>query len=119
MPTLTCFPFSTSKVVSLHFARHGRVLYTAGMDGIICELNSRTGESKDTIKATKKPINSFTLSHGERNFNFICSPDACLKKPLLKSSLPDVYYVNRRFLPKMDGLFLMYHEVENSFLIIC
>jgi WD40 repeat protein len=66
MPTLTCFPFSTSKVVSLHFARHGRVLYTAGMDGIICELNSRTGESKDTIKATKKPINSFTLSHDEK-----------------------------------------------------
>ncbi|XP_052140864.1 uncharacterized protein LOC127760616 isoform X1 [Oryza glaberrima] len=56
----------TCKVVSLHFARHGRVLYTAGMDGIICELNSRTGESKDTIKATKKPINSFTLSHDEK-----------------------------------------------------
>uniref|UniRef100_A0A0D9V3J7 Small-subunit processome Utp12 domain-containing protein n=1 Tax=Leersia perrieri TaxID=77586 RepID=A0A0D9V3J7_9ORYZ len=56
----------TGKVVSLHFARHGRVLYTAGMDGIICELNSRTGESKDTIKASKKPINSFTISHDEK-----------------------------------------------------
>ncbi|KAF0920056.1 hypothetical protein E2562_032748 [Oryza meyeriana var. granulata] len=56
----------TGKVVSLHFARHGCVLYTAGMDGMICELNSRTGESKDTIKASKKPINSFTISHDEK-----------------------------------------------------
>ncbi|KAL5227077.1 hypothetical protein ABZP36_015342 [Zizania latifolia] len=56
----------TCKVVSLHFAKHGRVLYTAGVDGIICEFNSRTGESKDLIKASKKPINSFTISHDEK-----------------------------------------------------
>jgi U3 small nucleolar RNA-associated protein 5 len=56
----------TGKVVSLHFAKHGRVLYTASMDGLICELNSRTGESKDTFKASKKPINSLTISHDEK-----------------------------------------------------
>ncbi|KAG8077400.1 hypothetical protein GUJ93_ZPchr0007g3507 [Zizania palustris] len=36
------------------------------MDGVICEFNSRTGESKDSIKASKKPINSFTISHDEK-----------------------------------------------------
>ncbi|KAG8056028.1 hypothetical protein GUJ93_ZPchr0001g29547 [Zizania palustris] len=56
----------TCKVVSLHFAKHGRVLYTAGVDGVICEFNSRTGESKDSIKASKKPINSFTISNDEK-----------------------------------------------------
>lgn len=56
----------TGKVVSLHFSKHGRVIYTAGTDGVICELNSRTGESKDTFKASKKSINYMTISHDEK-----------------------------------------------------
>ncbi|XP_047055114.1 uncharacterized protein LOC124661292 isoform X2 [Lolium rigidum] len=55
--------FHTGKVISLHFAKQGRVLYTASMDGVICELDTRTGKPKDTFKASKKSINHLTISH--------------------------------------------------------
>uniref|UniRef100_A0ACD6ANR9 Uncharacterized protein n=1 Tax=Avena sativa TaxID=4498 RepID=A0ACD6ANR9_AVESA len=57
---------STSKVISLHFSKQGRVLYTASMDGVICELDTRTGKSKDTFKASKKSISYLTISHDEK-----------------------------------------------------
>jgi len=58
--------FHTGKVISLHFSKQGRVLYTASMDGVICELDTRTGKSKDTFKASKKSISYLTISHDEK-----------------------------------------------------
>ncbi|VAH77918.1 unnamed protein product [Triticum turgidum subsp. durum] len=56
----------TGKVISLHFSKQGRVLITASRDGVICELDTWTGKSKNTLKASKKSINSLTLSHDEK-----------------------------------------------------
>lgn len=53
-------------VISLHFSKQGRVLITASRDGVICELDTWTGKSKDTLKASKKSINSLTVSHDEK-----------------------------------------------------
>jgi len=82
MPTLTCLSLSTSKVISLHFSKQGCVLYTASMDGVICELDTRTGKSKDTFKASKKSISYLTISHGKCSFYLhVLLPYACLKDP--------------------------------------
>ncbi|KAJ3674299.1 hypothetical protein LUZ60_004915 [Juncus effusus] len=54
------------EVVSLHFSQNGESIYTAGTDGILCELNSENGELKNSFKASKKPINSLSISHNEK-----------------------------------------------------
>uniref|UniRef100_A0A0E0JLS8 Small-subunit processome Utp12 domain-containing protein n=1 Tax=Oryza punctata TaxID=4537 RepID=A0A0E0JLS8_ORYPU len=81
---------------------HECVLYTAGMDGIICELNSRTGESKDTIKASKKPINSFTLSHDEKFMGVSSKITRLFSGPIQLMSVSD------------DGRFLVCHVDNNK-----
>ncbi|CAM0881899.1 unnamed protein product [Alopecurus aequalis] len=57
--------FHTGKVISLHFSKQGRILYTASMDGVVCELDTRTGKSKEIFKASKKSINYLAISHGK------------------------------------------------------
>ncbi|XP_044976498.1 uncharacterized WD repeat-containing protein alr2800-like isoform X1 [Hordeum vulgare subsp. vulgare] len=56
----------TGKVISLHFSKQGRVLITASMDGVICELDTCTGKPNGTLKVSKKSINSLTVSHDEK-----------------------------------------------------
>lgn len=51
---------------TLLFTGKGRSLYTAGSDGIVCALDSKTGETQGTFKASKKPIASLALSSDER-----------------------------------------------------
>ena len=97
MPTLTCVSLSTSKVISLHFSKQGRILHTASMDGVVCELDTCTGKSKDTFKASKKSINYLTISHGK------CY-STCLKDPSIK--VPRVCCIHRRICPNMCGLFV-------------
>lgn len=58
--------FHTGKVISLHFSKQGRILYTASIDGLICELDTRTGKSKDTFKASKKSVNHLIISPDEK-----------------------------------------------------
>uniref|UniRef100_A0A453F4Z0 Anaphase-promoting complex subunit 4 WD40 domain-containing protein n=1 Tax=Aegilops tauschii subsp. strangulata TaxID=200361 RepID=A0A453F4Z0_AEGTS len=84
----------TSKVISLHFSKQGRVLITASRDGVICELDTWTGKSKDTLKALKKSINSLTVSHDEK-FMVVSAKTTKLysmkdKKEILKIPSDDV-----------------------------
>eukprot|EP00268_Persea_americana_P018119 TRINITY_DN1893_c0_g1_i3.p1 TRINITY_DN1893_c0_g1~~TRINITY_DN1893_c0_g1_i3.p1 ORF type:complete len:475 (+),score=99.76 TRINITY_DN1893_c0_g1_i3:153-1577(+) len=51
---------------SLFFANKGRALHTAGIDGMVCELDSKTGEIIGKFKASRKPIASLVLSTDER-----------------------------------------------------
>ncbi|XP_048552094.1 uncharacterized protein LOC125531922 isoform X1 [Triticum urartu] len=94
----------TGKVISLHFSKQGCVLITASRDGVICELDTWTGKSKDTLKASKKSINSLTVSHGKCNL--------CLHVLLLYAYLTRYLYIkvsrvcciHDRIFTKMFGL---------------
>jgi WD40 repeat protein len=111
MPTLTCLSLSTSKVISLHFSKQGRVLYSASMDGVICELDTCTGKSKDTFKTSKKSINHLTISHGKCIFylHFLL-PYACLKDPSIK--VPRVCCIHGKIFTYMYGLFVKQCELH-------
>ncbi|XP_068647911.1 uncharacterized protein [Aristolochia californica] len=52
-------------VTALSFANNGRILYTAGADGMVSELDAVTGEPTSKFKASKKPIKSLALSFNE------------------------------------------------------
>ncbi|KAF3328453.1 WD40 repeat-containing SMU1 [Carex littledalei] len=58
--------FHSGEVVSLHFSKNGNLIYTAGADGVMYALHSETGEAKSKFKASKKRINSLSISHDER-----------------------------------------------------
>ncbi|RWR72393.1 WD repeat-containing protein 43 isoform X1 [Cinnamomum micranthum f. kanehirae] len=51
---------------SLSFANKGQALHTAGIDGMVCELDSKTGVIIGKFKASRKPIASLVLSTDER-----------------------------------------------------
>ncbi|KAJ1689512.1 hypothetical protein LUZ63_013667 [Rhynchospora breviuscula] len=56
----------SGEVVSLLFSNNGDLLYTAGADGAMSVLSSDNGEAKSKFKASKKRINSLSISHDER-----------------------------------------------------
>lgn len=49
-------------VTSVSFAAHGSFIYTAGADGMICELDSLTGNLLRKFKASTKAISSMSVS---------------------------------------------------------
>ncbi|CAM6102009.1 unnamed protein product [Calypogeia fissa] len=49
-------------VKSLAFSKDGQTLYTAGGDGMICELNSGTGEVVGRFRAAKTPVSNIAVS---------------------------------------------------------
>jgi WD40 repeat protein len=117
MPTLTCLSLSTSKVISLHFAKQGRVLYTASMDGVICELDTRTGKPKDTFKASKKSINHLTISHGKCSFYFhVLLPYAYLKDLSIK--VPCVCFIHGKIFTNIYGLIVKQCYIRRNLILI-
>ncbi|XP_020106103.1 WD repeat-containing protein 43 isoform X2 [Ananas comosus] len=53
-------------VAALCFTKKGRILYSAGTDGMVYELNSDTGENIGQFNASKRSITSLTLSRDEK-----------------------------------------------------
>ncbi|XP_058074553.1 uncharacterized protein LOC131223236 isoform X2 [Magnolia sinica] len=51
---------------AVSFAKKGRSLHTTGADGMVSELDSRTGELVGKFKASKKCISSLALSYDEK-----------------------------------------------------
>lgn len=51
-------------VTSVSFPSHGSCIYTAGADGMICELDSLTGNLLRKFKASTKAISSMSVSPG-------------------------------------------------------
>ncbi|XP_072981584.1 uncharacterized protein [Typha angustifolia] len=56
----------SSEVAALSLATKGCIVYSAGTDGVVSELNSETGEFIGKFKASKRPITSLTLSNDEK-----------------------------------------------------
>lgn len=59
---LSCIMFRG--VTSVSFPAHGSCIYTAGADGMICELDSLTGNLLHKFKASTKAISSMSVSPG-------------------------------------------------------
>lgn len=58
-------------VTSVSFPAHGSCIYTAGADGMICELDSLTGNLLRKFKASSKAISSMSVSSGMyENFSY-------------------------------------------------
>jgi WD40 repeat protein len=60
--------FSFSEVVSLLFSKKGDLIYTAGADGVMSVFDSKSGEAKSKFKASKKRINSLSISCGKLSY---------------------------------------------------
>ncbi|KAM7477695.1 hypothetical protein LguiA_025908 [Lonicera macranthoides] len=53
-------------VTSISFPTHGSCIYTAGADGMICQLDSMTGNSLGKFRASTKAIHSMSVSSDGR-----------------------------------------------------
>ena len=53
-----------SRVSAISFASSGSSIYTAGADGMICEIDSLTGNLLGKFKASTKAISSMSVSAG-------------------------------------------------------
>lgn len=72
-------------VSAISFPVNGLHIYTAGADGMICEIDSMSGNLLNKFSATSRPISSLAVSPGTSIFLVLKS---------LKSSL-DFFMLNR------------------------
>lgn len=56
--------FCARGVASISFPTHGSCIYTAGADGMLCEINSLTGNMLRKFKASTKAISCISVSPG-------------------------------------------------------
>lgn len=61
---LVAFFVICSRVSAISFARSSSSIYTAGADGMICEIDSLTGNLLGKFKASTKAISSMSVSAG-------------------------------------------------------
>ncbi|GLJ14877.1 hypothetical protein SUGI_0242040 [Cryptomeria japonica] len=59
-----CHPGGT---MAISFASNGRVVYTTGVDGMVCELDSETGNLLEKFRASKKAISCLAVSSDGRS----------------------------------------------------
>ncbi|KAH6558246.1 hypothetical protein KP509_1Z072200 [Ceratopteris richardii] len=52
----------TGGVKSITFGKSGSIIYSAGSDGMVCELHVDTGELLGKLKASKRAVSSITVS---------------------------------------------------------
>ena len=51
-------------VSAISFAPHGSCICTAGADGMVCELDSMSGNLSNKFRASTKSISSISMSSG-------------------------------------------------------
>lgn len=51
-------------VTAISFPKSGRLIYTAGADGMVCELDTMSGNLLQKFKASTKGITSMSVSSG-------------------------------------------------------
>lgn len=56
--------YLTKFSLSILFPTHDSYIYTAGVDGRVCKLDSLTGNLLDEFKASTKAISSMSVSTG-------------------------------------------------------
>ena len=56
---------SFSGVKSLVFAKSGSILYSAGVDGMVCEMNVDSGELLEKFRASKRAVTCICVSRGK------------------------------------------------------
>uniref|UniRef100_A0A0D6R024 Uncharacterized protein n=1 Tax=Araucaria cunninghamii TaxID=56994 RepID=A0A0D6R024_ARACU len=54
-------------VRAISFATNGRVIYTSGVDGMVCELDSETGNLLEKFRASKKTVSCLAISSDGRS----------------------------------------------------
>jgi U3 small nucleolar RNA-associated protein 5 len=51
-------------VTAVAYSRHGRIVYTAGADGMVCKIDPSDGSVAGKFKSSSKAISALAVSSG-------------------------------------------------------
>uniref|UniRef100_A0A9I9DNZ2 Small-subunit processome Utp12 domain-containing protein n=1 Tax=Cucumis melo TaxID=3656 RepID=A0A9I9DNZ2_CUCME len=86
-------------VASISFPTHGSCIYTAGADGMLCEINSLTGNMLRKFKASTKAISCISVSPVGERYIVVWSVDGGKKQSascVLAMEHPAIFVDSRR-----------------------